>query len=304
VNSLYAVLRNAQSGLPSAIGDAGGGGTKHYPNCSSRSGLTPGSPFWDGGLSVISGMIDELEGWADCDRSTKGLVMGADTNFGSRRVHDRAPRWRRQSGVTHDRHADATRCTWSGSSRPVHCSGSIVASLRLRFPHARMHDGDEATLRLTEGPFFKRLARAAELLEEQVWRAANRTGCFVLSRACKPLAGAYWILQADDKGRMTILASACAAISFPTWKGAIDAQHRARRLCCVRPYPCEGAAARRPCADHPALFPGESQNRSDGLFRASCSCALPKTRDGSPGFRLRARLGSSGKLPRRRKSFR
>src|SRR5206468_36126 len=39
--------------------------------------------------------------------------------------------------------------------------------------------------------------------------------------------------------------------------GALSiAQHRARRLCWpYAPYPCEGAAARRPRADHPAVFP-------------------------------------------------
>jgi Dioxygenase len=85
------------------------------------------------------------------------------------------------------------------------------------------HDGDEATLRQTEGPFFKPSSpERAELIEKGMAGQPIELVGFVLSRACKPLAGAlldFW--QADDKGRY-IPVSACAAISSPTRKGAID----------------------------------------------------------------------------------
>jgi len=91
-------------------------------------------------------------------------------------------------------------------------------------PTPACHDGDEATLRLTEGPFFKPSSpERAELLEAGMAGQPIELVGFVFSRACKPLAGAlldFW--QADLKAGMTILASACAAISSPTWKGAID----------------------------------------------------------------------------------
>src|ERR1700729_2668889 len=64
VNSLYAVYENAQSGFAERyLAMLAAGGTKHYPELLKPFGLDARDPqFWDGGLSVISGMIDELEG--------------------------------------------------------------------------------------------------------------------------------------------------------------------------------------------------------------------------------------------------
>jgi len=64
VNSLYAVYENAQSGFAERyLAMLAAGGTKHYSELLKPFGLDAKDPkFWDGGLSVISGMIDELEG--------------------------------------------------------------------------------------------------------------------------------------------------------------------------------------------------------------------------------------------------
>jgi oligoendopeptidase F len=63
VNSLYAVYENAQSGFAERyLAMLGAGGTKHYSELLKPFGLDAKDPkFWDGGLSVIAGMIDELE---------------------------------------------------------------------------------------------------------------------------------------------------------------------------------------------------------------------------------------------------
>ncbi len=63
VNSLYAVYENAQSGFAERyLAMLAAGGTKHYSELLKPFGLDARDPtFWDGGLSVISGMIDELE---------------------------------------------------------------------------------------------------------------------------------------------------------------------------------------------------------------------------------------------------
>jgi len=63
VNSLYAVYENAQSGFAERyLAMLSAGGTKHYSELLKPFGLDARDPkFWDGGLSVISGMIDELE---------------------------------------------------------------------------------------------------------------------------------------------------------------------------------------------------------------------------------------------------
>jgi len=64
VNSLYAVYENAQQGFAERyLAMLAAGGTKHYSELLKPFGLDAKDPkFWDGGLSVIAGMIDELEG--------------------------------------------------------------------------------------------------------------------------------------------------------------------------------------------------------------------------------------------------
>ncbi len=63
VNSLYAVYENASEGFAERYLDMlAAGGTKHYSELLRPFGLDAKDPkFWDGGLSVIAGMIDELE---------------------------------------------------------------------------------------------------------------------------------------------------------------------------------------------------------------------------------------------------
>ena len=63
VNSLYAVYENAADGFAERyLAMLAAGGTKHYSDLLKPFGLDARDPkFWDGGLSVIAGMIDELE---------------------------------------------------------------------------------------------------------------------------------------------------------------------------------------------------------------------------------------------------
>ncbi|MDE5453371.1 M3 family oligoendopeptidase [Bradyrhizobium sp. CSA112] len=63
VNSLYAVYENASEGFAERyLAMLSAGGTKHYSELLKPFGLDARDPkFWDGGLSVIAGMIDELE---------------------------------------------------------------------------------------------------------------------------------------------------------------------------------------------------------------------------------------------------
>jgi len=63
VNSLYAVYENAADGFAGRyLAMLAAGGTKHYSELLKPFGLDARDPqFWDGGLSVIAGMIDELE---------------------------------------------------------------------------------------------------------------------------------------------------------------------------------------------------------------------------------------------------
>ena len=63
VNSLYAAYERSAEGFAERyLAMLAAGGTKHYSKLLQPFGLDAKDPkFWDGGLSVISGMIDELE---------------------------------------------------------------------------------------------------------------------------------------------------------------------------------------------------------------------------------------------------
>src|SRR4051794_9928537 len=63
VNSLYAVYEHAADGFAERyLAMLAAGGTRHYSELLKPFGLDARDPqFWDGGLSVIAGMIDELE---------------------------------------------------------------------------------------------------------------------------------------------------------------------------------------------------------------------------------------------------
>src|SRR5690349_18953081 len=63
VNSLYAVYEKAADGFAERyLAMLAAGGTRHYSELLKPFGLDAKDPkFWDGGLSVIAGMIDELE---------------------------------------------------------------------------------------------------------------------------------------------------------------------------------------------------------------------------------------------------
>jgi hypothetical protein len=155
-------------------------------------------------------------------------------------------------------------------------------------PTPECHDGEAATLPQTEGPFFKPSSpERIELLEEGMAGQPIELVGFVLSRACKPVAGAlldFW--QADDKGRYDNSGFRLRGHQFA------DAEGRYRlRTIVPGAYPCEGTAARRPIADHPALLP----RRITEPFRRPVSQGIADAHGQERGmagrpFRLRARI--------------
>jgi len=147
--------------------------------------------------------------------------------------------------------------------------GSVAQAPLL--PTPACHDGDETTLRQTEGPFFKPFSpERTELLEEGMAGHPIELIGFVLSRPCKPYAGAlldFW--QADDKGRYDNSGFRLRGHQFA------DAEGR-YRLRSVVPGVYPGRTRHIHVKVQPPggrllttqlYFPGESQNRSDGLFR-------------------------------------
>jgi protocatechuate 3,4-dioxygenase beta subunit len=138
-------------------------------------------------------------------------------------------------------------------------------------PTPACHDGDDATVPQTEGPYFKPSSpERTELFEEGMAGQPIELVGFVLSRACKPLAGAlldFW--QADDKGRYDNSGFRLRGHQFSDAEGRYRLRSivpgiypgRTRHIH-VKVQPRGG-----PVLTTQLYFPGESKNRSDSLFR-------------------------------------
>jgi protocatechuate 3,4-dioxygenase beta subunit len=149
--------------------------------------------------------------------------------------------------------------------------GRGAAQVRLS-PTPACHDGDEATPSQTEGPFFKTSSpERVELLEAGIIGQKIELVGFVLTRGCKPLAGAlldFW--QADDKGRYDNSGFVLRGHQFTDAEGRF-------RLRTIVPGNYPGRTRHIHVKVQPKggrvlttqlYFPGEAKNRSDGLFRS------------------------------------
>ena len=148
--------------------------------------------------------------------------------------------------------------------------GSGVAQKPLA-PTPACRDGDEPTLAQTEGPFFKPSSpERIELIEAGMAGQPIELVGFVLSRDCKPIAGAlldFW--QADDNGNYDNSGFRLRGHQFTDADGRF-------RLKSVVPGSYVGRTRHfhvkvQPRGGHvlttQLYFPGEAKNRSDGLFR-------------------------------------
>jgi protocatechuate 3,4-dioxygenase beta subunit len=138
-------------------------------------------------------------------------------------------------------------------------------------PTPACHDGDDATVPQTEGPYFKPSSpERTELFEEGMAGQPIELVGFVLSRACKPFAGAlldFW--QADDRGRYDNSGFRLRGHQFSDAEG----RYRLRSIVPgIYPGRTRHIHVKVQPRDRPVLttqlyFPGESKNRSDSLFR-------------------------------------
>jgi protocatechuate 3,4-dioxygenase beta subunit len=138
-------------------------------------------------------------------------------------------------------------------------------------PTPECHDGDAATLRQTEGPFFKPSSpERAELIEPGMAGQPIELVGFVLTRNCKPVANALVDLwQADDKGDYDN--------SGFRLRGHQRADGEGRyRFRTIVPGAYEGRTRHLHIKVAPPAgrllttqlyFPGEPKNAKDGLFR-------------------------------------
>jgi protocatechuate 3,4-dioxygenase beta subunit len=147
-------------------------------------------------------------------------------------------------------------------------SGTAQAPLA---PTPACRDGDEPTLAQTEGPFFKPSSpERIELIEAGMAGQPIELIGFVLTRNCKPIAGAlldFW--QADGKGEYDNSGFRLRGHQFTDADGRFRLKTvvpgvypgRTRHIH-VKVQPRGGRALTTQL-----YFPGEAKNRSDGLFR-------------------------------------
>lgn len=133
------------------------------------------------------------------------------------------------------------------------------------------HAGDAPTIRQTEGPFFKpRSPQRTELFEPGINGQPIEITGFVLTRACKPIAGALIdVWQADGAGNYDNSGFRLRGHQFTDSEGRY-------RLRSVVPGAYDGRTRHIHVKVQPAggrilttqlYFPGEAKNQRDGLFR-------------------------------------
>jgi protocatechuate 3,4-dioxygenase beta subunit len=138
-------------------------------------------------------------------------------------------------------------------------------------PTPACHDGDAPTMRQTEGPYFKPSSpERVELIEPGMGGQPLELVGFVLTRGCKPVAGAlvdFW--QANDKGEYDNSGFRLRGHQFTDAEGRF-------RLRTVVPGVYPGRTRHIHVKAQPKggqilttqlYFPGEPANRKDSLFR-------------------------------------
>jgi protocatechuate 3,4-dioxygenase beta subunit len=138
-------------------------------------------------------------------------------------------------------------------------------------PTPECRDGDEPTLRQTEGPFFKpRSPERSDLVEAGLSGRPIELAGLVLTRSCRPVAGALVDLwHADGKGGYDNDGFRCRGHQFTDASGryrfrtVLPAVYSGR----TRHFHVKVQAARQPVLTTQLYFPGEPANRRDRLFR-------------------------------------
>ncbi len=149
-------------------------------------------------------------------------------------------------------------------------AGDLAFGQELKPTPECKHD-DAATIRQTEGPFFKpRSPERADLIEPGLKGQPVELVGLVLTRACRPVAGAFVDLwHADNDGeydnrgfrfRGHQITDAAGRYRFRT---IVPALYPGR----TRHYHVKVQAAERPVLTTQLYFPNETMNRRDGLFR-------------------------------------
>jgi protocatechuate 3,4-dioxygenase beta subunit len=139
-------------------------------------------------------------------------------------------------------------------------------------PTPQCRDGDAATIRQTEGPYFKPSSpRRADLVEPDSKGQLIELEGQVLSRSCRPVERALVDLwHADERGEYDNAGFRYRAHLFTDGEG----RYRFRTILPAlypgrtRHYHIKVQAPERPLLTTQLYFPDEPANRRDGLFRS------------------------------------
>jgi protocatechuate 3,4-dioxygenase beta subunit len=152
-------------------------------------------------------------------------------------------------------------------------------------PTPQCHDGDAATLRQTEGPFFKpRSPQRSDLVETGSKARLVEIGGQVLTRGCRPVGGALVDLwHADERGdydnagfryRGHLFTDAEGRYRFRT---VLPALYPGR----TRHYHVKVQAPERPVLTTQLYFPADAAaNRRDPIFRRELLMRVADAGDG------------------------
>jgi protocatechuate 3,4-dioxygenase beta subunit len=154
-------------------------------------------------------------------------------------------------------------------------------------PTPSCRDGDEATVRETEGPFFKpRSPERSDLRESGAGGTGFELSGFVLTRSCHALSGAVVDLwHADEKGeydnvgfryRGHVFTGSDGAFRFRT---IVPAAYPGR----TRHYHVKVQAPGSRLLTTQLYFPNEPMNRRDGLFQRELLMRVTDAGDSSAG---------------------
>ena len=148
-------------------------------------------------------------------------------------------------------------------------SGDLVFAQQLA-PTPECKDGDDATPRQTEGPFFKPSSPLrSDLREPGMAGRAVRLSGLVLTRACRPVAGALVDLwHADAQGNYDLRGNRCRGHQFADAAGryrfttVMPALYSGR----ARHFHVKVQAPRQSVLTTQLYFPNEPLNQRDSLF--------------------------------------
>jgi protocatechuate 3,4-dioxygenase beta subunit len=151
-------------------------------------------------------------------------------------------------------------------------------------PTPQCHDGDEATIRQTEGPYFKPSSpQRADLVEPDTRAQLVEINGQVLTRSCRPVDRVLLDLwHADEHGEYDNRGFRYRGHVFTDGQGRyhfrtiLPALYPGR----TRHYHVKVQAPERPVLTTQLYFPDEPASRRDGLFRRELVMRIAEAADG------------------------